>query len=292
MTDFEERRIDRRSARGRATTRLRRPGWPTRPARARSRRRRTALARRPPPWSPWSAVVGGVALLGSGGEDAAPRPSRRRRPAARRTDRRASRPGTTSRSRSRPRWGYGKLSTWCIDGIPSPATPVVERPGGVVRGRSCAPRQRLRRPVPPTGRRAEPRGLRARGRSTSPVSERLPRRVVARATDAAGATSVLVVAPTRAGDRAGARRRSPRSATTTSTATAACPACGWPGCRSRRTGSAVPLLLGRVAGAERAADRPGRERRGGGARCGSRLTEPSPCPSICRDVRGGDQCEM
>ena len=34
-------------------------------------------------------------------------------------------------------WGYGNLSTWCLNGKSEPGTPVVERPGGVVESIAC-----------------------------------------------------------------------------------------------------------------------------------------------------------
>ncbi|MEO6510799.1 MAG: hypothetical protein ABIO16_07405, partial [Nocardioides sp.] len=102
--------------------------------RARTRRHRTTLA---------SAVgvvavaagVGGVAMLGSGGDKGTPSVA---------DD--VSTPAPAIRVETwrdvsvtvPANWGYGALSTWCVQGS-KPDVPVVERPGGVVESIACMP---------------------------------------------------------------------------------------------------------------------------------------------------------
>jgi hypothetical protein len=91
-----------------------------------------------------AAVVGGVALLGSGGGGTPDRV-----PVA---DDATTAPTTEgvivgplvrvetwrNLSLTVPKsWGYGNLSTWCLNGKAEPGTPVVERPGGVIESIAC-----------------------------------------------------------------------------------------------------------------------------------------------------------
>jgi hypothetical protein len=133
MTDFEERLVsslrsagaDAPDAAGLA---------PAARVRARSRRRRTALASAVGVVAV-AAVVGGVALLGSGGDDGSTTVA---------DD--VSTPAPTTRVETwhdvsvtvPSNWGHGSMSTWCIQGA-EPGTPVVERPGGVVESIACTP---------------------------------------------------------------------------------------------------------------------------------------------------------
>ncbi len=133
MTDFEERLTSSLHAAGDDA-----PGAaglaPAARARARSRRRRTALASAVGAVAV-AAVVGGVALLGSGGDDGAasiaddvPTPA----PATRvETWRDVSVTVPTA-------WGHGNLDDWCSSGE-SDGSPVVERPGAISIDILCTP---------------------------------------------------------------------------------------------------------------------------------------------------------
>ncbi len=133
MTDFEDR----------LTSSLRSAGAdapdaaglaPAARARARSRRRRTALVPAVGVVAV-AAVIGGVALLGSGGDDGTTQVADDV-PTAAPTTRVETWHAVSVMVPSS--WGHGPLSTWCTQGT-EPGTPVVERPGGVVESIACTP---------------------------------------------------------------------------------------------------------------------------------------------------------
>ena len=216
MTDFEDRLTvalrsagdDAPDAAGLAPAARRRAG---------ARRRRTALASAAAVVAV-AGVVGGVALLGNGTTAPAGRHRRRRRrPRPLPTDvGLASSPGATSASRCPPTGATAR----CRPGAPaaaSPATPVVERPGGAVEDILCDPGERLRRAV--LRRRAADAVERvSSGSEQGDVGAPFPDGSGS-GWDQAAATALLVVAPTQRPGGAGARR--PSSASRASTPTAA-----------------------------------------------------------------------
>jgi hypothetical protein len=108
----------------------------------RSRRRRTTAWTSTAAVVAVAAVVGGVAWLGSGGGGTPDRVPVADDPTTSPSGAPIGIPVQTESWRDLevtvPRgWGYGSLSTWCLNGKSEPGTPVVERPGGVVESIGC-----------------------------------------------------------------------------------------------------------------------------------------------------------
>jgi hypothetical protein len=108
-----------------------------------SRRRRTTALTSAAAVAAVVAVVGGVALLGSGGGGTADRvPVADGSSSAPTAEVSTGAPAQTESWRDLEitvpaGWGYGHLSTWCLNGKNAPGAPVVERPGGVVESIGC-----------------------------------------------------------------------------------------------------------------------------------------------------------
>jgi len=108
----------------------------------RSRRRRTTVWTSAAAVAAVVSVVGGVALLGAGGGGTPDRVPVADDPTTAPTAEVTGTPAQTESWRDLEitvpyGWGYGHLSTWCLNGKSEPGAPVVERPGGVVESIGC-----------------------------------------------------------------------------------------------------------------------------------------------------------
>ncbi len=164
MTDFEERLIA--SLRSAADDAPPAAGLADAARARRTRRRRTTALTSAAAVAAVVAVVGGVALLGSGGggtPDRCRSRTTRRAPTARATGTPcASRRGATSRSRCRRTGATGTCRPGASTGRASPGRPVVERPGAMRRVDRLHARRRTATASSSSTAPAGRHGLRAR----------------------------------------------------------------------------------------------------------------------------------
>ena len=97
----------------------------------RASRRRTTVLTSAAAVAAMVAVVGGVTMLGSSDDSGRPPFANDATPTVTPTTPSGRVETWRDVSVTVPAdWGYGSLSTWCLDGATEPGTPVVERPGG------------------------------------------------------------------------------------------------------------------------------------------------------------------
>ena len=98
----------------------------------RASRRRTTVLTSAAAVAAMVAVVGGVAVLGSSDDSGRPPFANDATPTVTPTPSGRVETWRDVSVTVPADWGYGNLSTWCLDGATEPGTPVVERPGGTV----------------------------------------------------------------------------------------------------------------------------------------------------------------